>query len=68
MDALEQRTRSRTDPPPGSVGATLSGSGPTVIVWVDRAHAPTAAAELDTRVRDARVLPLRIADQGAAAA
>jgi homoserine kinase len=59
----------RATPVTGQAGVTLSGSGPTVIVWVDKAHAPTAAAELDTRVRGrARVLPLRIAGQGATAA
>src|SRR5204862_8074600 len=37
----------RSDLPAGAVGATLSGSGPTVIVWAE--DAPTCAAELKSR-------------------
>lgn len=46
----------RAELPPGAAGATLSGSGPTVIVWAEDAEA--CAAELATRYDDVRVLPI----------
>ena len=49
--------------PRGAVGATLSGSGPTVIVWADDADA--CAAELAERFPDEEVLPLRVVAEGA---
>ena len=53
----------RADPPPDAAGATLSGSGPTVLVW---AHDPDAsAAALGERFPDHRILPLAVADRGA---
>jgi homoserine kinase len=54
----------RGDLPAGAVGVTLSGSGPTVIVWAEDAAA--CAADLATRFPDARVLPLCVAARGAA--
>jgi homoserine kinase len=51
------------EPPAGAVGATLSGSGPTVIVWAEDAAA--CAAELERRFPDDEVLPLRISAEGA---
>jgi homoserine kinase len=55
----------RADPPTGSLGVTISGSGPTVIVWANLADAETCAAELRTRAPDADVLPLTVAGTGA---
>lgn len=53
----------RGDLPTGASGATLSGSGPTVIVW---AHDPTAcAAALRTRFPGHDVLELAVAPRGA---
>jgi len=57
LDAL------RTDPPAGVRGATLSGSGPSVLVWAEDAEA--AAAGLRTRFPDERVLTLAVATSGA---
>jgi homoserine kinase len=53
----------RAEPPSGAVGATLSGSGPTVIVWAD--DPATCAAELEVRFPDEEVLPLRVVPEGA---
>jgi len=53
----------RADPPPGARGATLSGSGPTVIVWAGDADACVAA--LGVRYPDHDVLPLGVAARGA---
>lgn len=53
----------RADPPPGAVGATLSGSGPTVLVWAQ--DADNCAAALAERYTDHRVLPLSVPDRGA---
>ena len=58
--ALEQV---RDDPPPGARGATLSGSGPTVIVWADDAAA--CAAALVERFPADAVLVLGVAGRGA---
>jgi len=63
----------RRDPVPGQLGVTLSGSGPSVVVWaekaaVDKGSDPlTVATELRRRFPDAAVMPLRIATHGAAA-
>lgn len=53
----------RDDLPPGARGATLSGSGPTVIVWADRPD--TCAAALATRFPEHHVLRLAVAPRGA---
>jgi homoserine kinase len=57
----------RDDPVPGTRGVTLSGSGPSVVVWAAKADVPAVADALEARVPEARVLPLSIASQGAAA-
>ena len=53
----------RTDLPPGARGATLSGSGPTVIVWADDAE--TCETALAGRFPDHDVLVLAVAPRGA---
>ncbi len=55
----------RAEPPAGAVGATISGSGPTVIVWAREADAGTCAGELMERFADARVLRLAVTPSGA---
>jgi homoserine kinase len=53
----------RADLPLGALGATLSGSGPSVVVWTENAVA--TAAELEQRFPDADVLPLTVTPEGA---
>ena len=53
----------RTTPPAGCGGATLSGSGPTVIAWATDAAA--CAADLRLRFPDHEILELDIAPRGA---
>ena len=55
----------RTALPEGALGATLSGSGPTVIVWAEKAHAEAVAATLRTRYPEHEVLSLSVAARGA---
>ena len=51
--------------PDGALGATLSGSGPTVIVWA-RPHAARGCAdELSDRYPDVEVLTLAVSPKGA---
>ena len=53
----------RASLPPGCAGATLSGSGPTVIAWVsDRA---ACATDLRARFPDHDVVELDVAPRGA---
>ena len=44
----------RETPVTGQVGVTLSGSGPSVVVWAEKAKADAAAAELEERARTPR--------------
>jgi homoserine kinase len=60
-------TAVRTDPPAGAIGATLSGSGPTVIVWATEEGAAGCERELAERFPAAEVLQLGIAPRGAVA-
>ena len=53
--------------PAGALGATLSGSGPTVIVWAREEDAGACAAELTARFPGEQVLRLRSASSGAGA-
>jgi homoserine kinase len=53
----------RAEPPAGARGATLSGSGPAVIVWAD--DAAVCAADLERRYPEHRVLKLAVASRGA---
>jgi homoserine kinase len=52
-------------PAHGSAGVTLSGSGPTVIVWVRHEDAQSCAEELGRRFPDCRVMPVAVATGGA---
>ena len=58
----------RTDPPAGFLAATLSGSGPTVITWVEKERVPDAVAQLSERFPDHEVLHLPVTTTGAGAA
>jgi homoserine kinase len=51
----------RADLPNGALGATLSGSGPTVIVWAEQ----DISDELRARFPEHEVMCLRVARQGA---
>jgi homoserine kinase len=56
----------RTAVPPGALGVTLSGSGPSVVVWAEKGRADEVAARLkDDLPADTTVLPLRVAQEGA---
>jgi homoserine kinase len=56
----------RAHAPAGTVGVTLSGSGPSVVVWADKRRAAEVAAALEHSLPDdTRVLPLRVAPEGA---
>jgi len=57
----------RSNPPRGFLGATLSGSGPTVIVWAEKDRAGETAAELSDRFPDHEVLHLPVTTTGASA-
>lgn len=51
--------------PAGAAGATISGSGPTVIVWARKGEVAGCARELEQRFPAARVLSLSVAAAGA---
>jgi homoserine kinase len=55
----------RDRPPAGALGATISGSGPTVIVWVRDEASTEAAEELSGRFPDVNVLRLAVSPAGA---
>jgi homoserine kinase len=57
----------RSELPSGALGATISGSGPTVIVWARHEDVHACSAELGERFPDADVLPLPVAGSGAGA-
>ena len=54
-----------SDPPMGAAGVTLSGSGPTVIVWARKERVDEVVAELAERFPEHEVMPLSIATSGA---
>jgi homoserine kinase len=56
----------RDDLPDGALGATLSGSGPTVIVWAEKERAGGVTAALADRFPDLDVLHLPVSSRGAA--
>ncbi|HTR33630.1 MAG TPA: homoserine kinase [Gaiellaceae bacterium] len=52
--------------PAGTVGVTLSGSGPSVVVWADKRRASEVADALRHSLPDdTTVLPLAVAERGA---
>jgi homoserine kinase len=55
----------RARPAAGSAGTTLSGSGPSVVVWAPASAADAVAVELEQRFPGARILPLGVAAHGA---
>jgi homoserine kinase len=56
----------REHAPDGAVGVTLSGSGPSVVVWAQPAHAARVAAELESIVpENTTVLPIGVTAEGA---
>jgi homoserine kinase len=55
----------REQPPPGSLGATISGSGPTVIVWARREAASECVDDLGNRFPDVDVMSLSVSREGA---
>jgi homoserine kinase len=55
----------RSNLPEGALGATLSGSGPTVIVWVREESAAASEAELAGRFAEASVVRFAVSPEGA---
>ena len=55
----------RGQPPAGALGSTLSGSGPTVVVWAAPESADDCAHELGDRFPDVSVLSLSVSPRGA---
>jgi homoserine kinase len=59
----------RAHVPSGAVGVTLSGSGPSVVVWARNERIGDVVSELErTLPANTTVLPLRIAQEGASLA
>jgi homoserine kinase len=56
----------RDELPDGALGATLSGSGPTVIVWAEKERAGAVAVALADRFPEHDVLHLPVSLTGAA--
>jgi homoserine kinase len=54
----------RERPPDGTVGVTLSGSGPTVVVWARHERVADVQRELEASLGNATVLPLAVAQEG----
>src|SRR5262249_48101426 len=52
-------------PVEGQVAVTLSGSGPSGVVWVKQDDVANAAHELEVGYPHAQVLPLPVANEGA---
>jgi homoserine dehydrogenase len=55
----------RHHPLAGALGATLSGSGPSVVVWARSEAAETCRSALAERFESARVLQLSVTPKGA---
>jgi homoserine kinase len=55
----------RADLPEGALGAALSGSGPTVLVWVERGREADVERSLGARFPDAEVRRLLVTATGA---
>ena len=57
--------RVRAEAPAGAIGATLSGSGPSAIVWAEPGSGAACAAALEAAFEDADVLLLAASATGA---
>ena len=55
----------RADLPAGALGAALSGSGPTVLVWAERAREADVVRQLAARFPDHEVRTLSVTSIGA---
>ncbi|MGH3039962.1 MAG: homoserine kinase, partial [Gaiellaceae bacterium] len=55
----------RSEPPPGALGATISGSGPTIVVWAHAHDAKECSVELSNRFPEVEVLWLSTSPRGA---
>lgn len=55
----------RADLPPGALGATISGSGPTVVVWARADAVEACVAQLAERYADIDVLAIPASPKGA---
>jgi homoserine kinase len=55
----------RAAPAAGALGTTISGSGPTVMVWAATEWAASCAGELERRFPEAGILALGVAARGA---
>jgi homoserine kinase len=55
----------RADLPTGALGAALSGSGPSVLVWAERGREAEVERELAARFPDHDVRPLPVTASGA---
>lgn len=64
-DDAPQLDEIRRDLPDGALGAALSGSGPTVLVWAQREHAAGVERELAERFPDCDVRCLPVSPSGA---
>ena len=74
QDRLHEPYRAESSPllgvireslPAAALGATLSGAGPTVIVWARLGEEAACAHELESRFPNEQVLPLTISQTGA---
>lgn len=66
LDAAPLLRVLQQSPPAGAVGVTLSGSGPSVVVWAAPERADSVVAELrESLPDDTGVLQLRVAQEGA---
>ena len=66
IDATPLLRALKTSAPDGTAGVTLSGSGPSVVVWAAPELADGVAAALESSLPDdTRVLRLRVAQEGA---
>jgi homoserine kinase len=64
-DGAPLLARVRDQVPTGALGATISGSGPSVIVWTRPEAAAACARELADRFPDVSVLSLSVSPEGA---
>jgi homoserine kinase len=55
----------RADLPSGALGATLSGSGPSVVVWARPEAAEDCRSSLAERFENTHVLQLSVSSKGA---